>query len=706
MAVASAWSSLPLVLVAFLATRYVLQGPLPLAIAQVIYVGSALAAAVFVWSAAYRAAPGSRGRIVWRLLALSLGALTVSEAVYAYELMTDGAAGMAGTLGADALNGVAALLFVAMLGAGSSVDRLGRLAATRLIIDLTATSTLVFAVLFRVLVAGLGATEPAAVVFDATRYAVYASIGFLIIAGGAMLGFSMPASRSSSWDRLLAIGVGLFGFGVSLWPAWNLAVIGESVPAAVQVIVSCLYLLAYQLIAIAGLQRVLATDPQRRDWVVPRTEPRWLGQAVVTLVFASVIVLGWWTAEAPRGSAEQGVYLALLSICAAAMMLRTVLFGLESQRAQARAWTDALTGVGNLNALDRRLTELSAATHRLDAPFMLAVVDLDGFGARNATHGRDHCDGILSAVARALTANGRTCEVFRMSGDEFAVVVPGVHPEDADVRGRELAEAVVACAGTTDMTASVGIACCPASTCDPAALVRNAMDACVWVKRHGGARVAVYDQRLRAALAVDDRLRPSEDHAGVDMARALAAAADARDPAHYHHSRNVGALAVLLAAELGFEREHIDRIQVAATLHDVGKIALPDTMLGGRVVTVRQRREEQEHAAMGQRLLESLHLDGVPEWVRSHHERWDGQGYPDGLRGTEIPLESRIIALADAYEGMTAGKRYGAPMSKGAALQEIDLGIGVRFDPDLAEAFIRVVGSTSALGWADGWPAA
>ena len=92
--------------------------------------------------------------------------------------------------------------------------------------------------------------------------------------------------------------------------------------------------------------------------------------------------------------------------------------------------------------------------------------------------------------------------------------------------------------------------------------------------------------------------------------------------------------------------------------------------------------------------------------MRAHHERWDGAGFPDGLAGEAIPLEARIIALADAYDGMTAGRRGGASMSKSAALQEIDHGIGTRFDPDLAERFIEVVGRTASLGWSDEWPAA
>jgi polar amino acid transport system substrate-binding protein len=101
--------------------------------------------------------------------------------------------------------------------------------------------------------------------------------------------------------------------------------------------------------------------------------------------------------------------------------------------------------------------------------------------------------------------------------------------------------------------------------------------------------------------------------------------------------------------------------------------------------------------------VQSVGVPGVGLWIRHHHERWDGAGYPDGLIGDAVPLESRIIALADAYDAMTSGARRSTPMSRGAALQEIDLGMGSRFDPMLAERFIVVVGQTASLGWSDEW---
>jgi HD-GYP domain-containing protein (c-di-GMP phosphodiesterase class II) len=116
-----------------------------------------------------------------------------------------------------------------------------------------------------------------------------------------------------------------------------------------------------------------------------------------------------------------------------------------------------------------------------------------------------------------------------------------------------------------------------------------------------------------------------------------------------------------------------------------------------------RRLAAREHAILGAQLVDSVGVEGAAAAVRGHHERWDGFGYPDGLSGDQITLESRIIALADAYDGMTSGRRSGTSMSRAAALQEIDHALGTRFDPVLAERFIRLVGTTSSLGWSDEW---
>ena len=187
------------------------------------------------------------------------------------------------------------------------------------------------------------------------------------------------------------------------------------------------------------------------------------------------------------------------------------------------------------------------------------------------------------------------------------------------------------------------------------------------------------------------------------MVRAIASATDARDPRSYYHSRNVAALSVMFSEAIGIDPEAVRRIEIAALLHDCGRLGLPESLMADVLRTSRQQLAAREHSAIGELVTRSVGMPGVPLWVRHHHERWDGAGYPDGLVGEAVPLESRIIALADAYDAVTSGARNGVPVSRAAALQEIDLGMGSRFDPMLAERFIEVVGETASLGWSDEW---
>jgi HD-GYP domain-containing protein (c-di-GMP phosphodiesterase class II) len=253
----------------------------------------------------------------------------------------------------------------------------------------------------------------------------------------------------------------------------------------------------------------------------------------------------------------------------------------------------------------------------------------------------------------------------------------------------------------TLVTVSIGYASVPLDAVTSEGVLRAAEHALRWAKMRGKARAVGYDPNLGRST-LDSDIETGGRSASRDMVRALSAAADAREPANAYHSRNVAALSRLVAVSMGFEPEHVRRVEIAGLLHDVGVIALPDR-------AVRQARNltetavGREHCVIGAQLVAPLGLDGVTDWVLHHHESWDGEGYPDGLKGDRIPVEARIVALADSFDGMTAGKRHGVAMSKWAALQEIDLNIGVRFDPSIAERFIEVVGNASVLGWSDEW---
>jgi len=534
--------------------------------------------------------------------------------------------------------------------------------------------------------------------------------GILILTMAIYVHVTTPIARRRPWIRAYELGVGLYAVGMILWPFWSISAAGQpsgqSVSAA---LVNVLFLLGYYCIFMAGLYRVMAADqPWEEQFSEPLVRPAaWQGVTISVLVLLTVVYLGFAAYNVPDGSRTQLMHWVCLIFATACMVGRTALATLESDELRSRSLTDPVTGASNPRSFDAQISERFAANRRFAEPFALILLDMDDFGRVNEAMSLSAGDRVLTDVAVALAQIiGSKDNVFRMSSDEFAILAPNADRRDTDKIARVVRQAIrtVPVPGRP-LTASIGFAICPDDALQRDALLSRADAALAWAKRHGKDRVIGYDERVERALGADEQMRMLERDTKLDMVRALSAAADARDSASHFHARNVAALSCLLAGDVGLDVEHVERMRIAALLHDVGKIASPSTVHGRRSNEMIERAVG-EHAELGERMLHSLAVPGVAGWVRSHHERWDGAGFPDGLKAHAIPLESRIIALADAYDGMTSVSRPGGPVSRAAALQEIDQGIGTRFDPALAEKFILVVAGTEAMGWSDEWPAA
>lgn len=178
----------------------------------------------------------------------------------------------------------------------------------------------------------------------------------------------------------------------------------------------------------------------------------------------------------------------------------------------------------------------------------------------------------------------------------------------------------------------------------------------------------------------------------IDTIRSLAAALEAKDPRTYGHADRVSQLSMAVGKEMGFTEGKLEQLQVAGILHDVGKIGVSDTILNkaGRF-TQEEFREMAKHPEIGARIVENVEmLHEVADWIRYHHERYDGTGYPEGLAGEDIPLESRIIAVADAFDAMTSIRPYKDAMTVEEALAELERCAGTQFDPAVVAAFIKV----------------
>ena len=191
----------------------------------------------------------------------------------------------------------------------------------------------------------------------------------------------------------------------------------------------------------------------------------------------------------------------------------------------------------------------------------------------------------------------------------------------------------------------------------------------------------------------------SHGGAAHEVKQALLSALAQRDPDLSDHLDDVGRLASAVAVELGCSARLVERVRIAAELHDIGKMAIPEAILSkpgalseGEWTLMRQ------HTVTGERIIASSPaLSDVAPLVRSSHERWDGGGYPDHLVGEDIALGARIIAVCDSYHAMTSDRAYRGAMSTGAACAELRAGAGAQFDPEVVEAFLRFIGQQANL---------
>jgi diguanylate cyclase (GGDEF)-like protein len=357
-------------------------------------------------------------------------------------------------------------------------------------------------------------------------------------------------------------------------------------------------------------------------------------------------------------------------------------------RAMRLALTDPLTGLGNHRHFHERLQRELVAAEEAGLPLSLCLIDVDDFKRINDRYGHPAGDRVLSQVATRLRQGG---EAFRLGGDEFAVLLA----EHDETTALETASSIVDRLRSMELehdehiTVSAGVATFPVQGVGRDELIRFADSALYWAKEHGKNRVRIYRPEV-VELAELKKLASGADRAARFRAAAsLARAVDARDVYTGSHSERVSDLAARVAERLGLAQELVELTRLAASLHDLGKLAIPEEILRKPgPLTDPERLVLERHPQIGYRMLESLGVEPVADWVLHHHERWDGTGYPDGLAAAEIPLGARIIFVADAFDAMTNDRVYRRKLTVEAALAELETCAGTQFDPDAVAALV------------------
>jgi diguanylate cyclase (GGDEF)-like protein len=451
-----------------------------------------------------------------------------------------------------------------------------------------------------------------------------------------------------------------------------------------------------------------------RDQLAGRIDATKLHSVAAALAGTAAVITEKNAVEADRSSAEtENVSETMLVLLPIAFVLAGIALyvlaraGRRSQRAEAdaraevkvlehAARTDSLTGLRNHRAFEQDLAAAIGRAGRDNSPLSLVSLDVKGLKKVNDSMGHQVGDRLLRQVAEALSQSAEPpFAAYRVGGDEFAALMPGVGAWAGFSAGERIRADLRAAGDEADVAVGVAEARPLEGAFD---LVRHADLALINAKRTNR-QVIVYSAELEGTI--EGEPLPADEHQLRVLSTALARAVDAKDSYTRSHSETVSNLCVMIGGELGLSPDRLAKLRIAGLLHDVGKIGTPDAILNKpSSLTDAEYETIKEHPVLGEGMIAAADLDEEARWVRHHHERPDGQGYPDGLRGDEIPIEARVIGVADAFEAMISDRPYRLGRSESEALDELERYSGSQFDPDCVAALRVGLRIDSAPAWA------
>lgn len=368
----------------------------------------------------------------------------------------------------------------------------------------------------------------------------------------------------------------------------------------------------------------------------------------------------------------------------------------ELHRYTDHAHRDALTGLLNRRAFYRSLDVAEQSVRGGGSSFAVMLMDLDNFKFFNDAYGHLAGDTVLDLIANALKqaamclapTTNQHMVLARLGGDEFAALLPNCDPREA----RRWITAM--------KQAMENLRFVPPGHEHPVPVALSAGGAVVPDEAEGAAAaLTMADERLyhdkrqsRELWSGALRSYYSETIAGFGTLDSILRAVDAKDRYTLRHTEDVLIHAIHIGQEMNLSQDELEWLQIAACLHDIGKVGVPDNLLRmpgplspSELVVLHQS------PTVGAALVGAMpDLLPVVPIVRHHHERWDGRGYPDGLAGQEIPLMARILAVADSFSAMTTNRPYRQHRTTSEAMEELQAGIGTQFDPNCVAAFMRV----------------
>lgn len=357
--------------------------------------------------------------------------------------------------------------------------------------------------------------------------------------------------------------------------------------------------------------------------------------------------------------------------------------------------TDPLTELRNRRGFQEQLETELERSRLTSASVSLVVADLDHFKNVNDKLGHQEGDRVLRRFAAEMTAAKRGMDgAARLGGEEFAVILPETDKQSAYLFAERLRRAAhnAFVGEPVPITVSLGVTAFPVDAPTAEGMLGTADQALYAAKELGRDRSVLFNSEIVSGLMSEQASSQAREEGQLAAVLVLAETLDARDPGTGRRSERVGRLAALTARELGLSEAHTEQIRLAGLLHDVGKIGMPDSLLGKPgALSEAERAEMQTHPDVGARILAGAHLDDIAEWVRAHHEHPDGTGYPLGRKAEHIPLEARVLSAADTFDSLvTDGPEQPAVSAEHAARELLRL-TPDRLDADVVRALLAVV---------------
>jgi len=375
------------------------------------------------------------------------------------------------------------------------------------------------------------------------------------------------------------------------------------------------------------------------------------------------------------------------------------------QQARLTSLTDALTGVGSRKLLEDKLQSECARAKRYKRPFSVAIIDLDNFKMINDVLGHATGDDALVQLAACMKRQKRTPDVLtRYGGDEFVVLMPETRAQDAVTLMERLRAQTseIKLSESISITVSCGVASSLTDEDDsPRDIMRRADLALYAAKSAGRNCVKIWDEtmsNLVDATELDvEKIRKLQlriaglseqaEKMFIQSIWGLVQALEAKDSYAKKHSENVTHYATAIAKTMRIGPRQLEVIRRAAMIHDIGKIGVPDTILTKPdMLTPHERSIVEQHPIIAVRILEKMtFLEREIALVKHHHEKWNGQGYPDGLSGAATPLGARILATADTFDALTSNRSYRASRTVAEAVKMLIDSAGYEFDPEVVK---------------------